>query len=79
MVEHLTDDDLRKLPRGGHDYRKLYAAYKAATEHEGSPTVILAKTVKGWTLGPSVEARNATHQIKKMTAERAQARSATAC
>jgi pyruvate dehydrogenase E1 component len=67
LVEHLSDEDLRKLPRGGHDYRKLYAAYKAAVEHEGSPTVILAKTVKGWTLGPEFEARNATHQIKKMT------------
>jgi pyruvate dehydrogenase E1 component len=66
LVEHLSDDDLRNLPRGGHDYRKLYAAYKAATEHEGAPTVILAKTVKGWTLGPEIEARNATHQIKKM-------------
>jgi pyruvate dehydrogenase E1 component len=69
MVEHLSDEDLVKLPRGGHDYRKLYAAYKAATEHVGSPTVILAKTVKGWTLGPSLEARNATHQIKKMSAD----------
>ena len=68
MVEHLSDDELRTLPRGGHDYRKLYAAYKAATEHEGAPTVILAKTVKGWTLGPDIEARNATHQVKKMTA-----------
>jgi pyruvate dehydrogenase E1 component len=67
LVEHLSDDDLRKLPRGGHDYRKLYAAYKAAVEHEGSPTVILAHTIKGWTLGPEFEARNATHQIKKMT------------
>jgi pyruvate dehydrogenase E1 component len=67
LVEHLSDDDLRKLPRGGHDYRKVYAAYKAATEHEGSPTVILAHTIKGWTLGPEFEARNATHQIKKMT------------
>jgi pyruvate dehydrogenase E1 component len=67
MVEHLSDDELRKLSRGGHDYHKLYAAYKAATEHEGSPTVILAKTIKGWTLGPEFEARNATHQIKKMT------------
>jgi pyruvate dehydrogenase E1 component len=66
MVEHLTDDDLRNLPRGGHDYRKLYAAYKAAVEHEGSPTVILAKTVKGWTLGTGIESRNATHQIKKL-------------
>ena len=69
MVEHLSDEDLRWLPRGGHDYRKLYAAYKAATEQEGAPTVILAKTVKGWTLGSEVEGRNATHQIKKMTNE----------
>jgi pyruvate dehydrogenase E1 component len=67
LVEHLSDDELRTLPRGGHDYRKLYAAYKAATEHQGAPTAILAKTVKGWTLGPEIEARNATHQIKKMT------------
>ncbi|MGO9873153.1 MAG: pyruvate dehydrogenase (acetyl-transferring), homodimeric type [Acidimicrobiia bacterium] len=67
MVDHLTDDQLQKLPRGGHDYRKLYAAYKTALEHEGAPTVILAKTVKGWTLGADFEARNATHQIKKMT------------
>ncbi|GAC1529782.1 MAG: pyruvate dehydrogenase (acetyl-transferring), homodimeric type [Acidimicrobiales bacterium] len=67
LVEHLSDDELRTLPRGGHDYRKLYAAYKAAVEHEGAPTVILAKTVKGWTLGPEIEARNATHQIKKMS------------
>ena len=66
MVAHLTDDDLRNLPRGGHDYRKLYAAYKMAVEHEGSPTVILAKTVKGWTLGSGIESRNATHQIKKL-------------
>ena len=69
MVEHLSDEDLQKLPRGGHDYRKIYAAYRAATETRGVPTVILAKTVKGWTLGPGVEARNATHQIKKMSAE----------
>src|SRR5207247_4539537 len=69
MVEHLSDDDLRNLPRGGHDYRKLYAAYKAAVEHQGSPTVILAKTIKGWTLGPAFEARNATHQIKKLNKE----------
>jgi pyruvate dehydrogenase E1 component len=69
MVQHLSDDDLVNLPRGGHDYRKLYAAYKAATENLGSgaPTVILAKTVKGWTLGPGIEGRNSTHQIKKMT------------
>jgi pyruvate dehydrogenase E1 component len=71
MVAHLTDDDLVNLPRGGHDYRKLYAAYKAATENLGSgaPTVILAHTVKGWTLGPGLESRNATHQIKKMTTD----------
>ena len=67
LVEHLTDDDLAKLRRGGHDYRKVYAAYKAATEHTGAPTVILAQTVKGWTLGPGVEARNITHQAKKLT------------
>ena len=72
MVEHLTDDELQQLPRGGHDYRKLYAAYKTAVEHEGAPTVILAKTVKGWTLGADFEARNATHQIKKMTPDRAE-------
>ncbi|MFN8028257.1 MAG: pyruvate dehydrogenase (acetyl-transferring), homodimeric type [Acidimicrobiia bacterium] len=69
MVEHLTDDDLRNLPRGGHDYRKLYAAYKMAVEHQGSPTVILAKTVKGWTLGEGIESRNSTHQIKKLGPE----------
>jgi pyruvate dehydrogenase E1 component len=69
MVANLADDELRNLPRGGHDYRKLYAAYKAATENLGSgaPTVILAKTIKGWTLGEGFEGRNATHQIKKMT------------
>jgi pyruvate dehydrogenase E1 component len=69
MVEHLSDEDLRWLPRGGHDYHKLYAAYRAATEQRDAPTVILAKTIKGWTLGTEVEARNATHQIKKMTNE----------
>jgi pyruvate dehydrogenase E1 component len=71
MVAHLSDDELRWLPRGGHDYRKLYAAYKAATENLGSgaPTAILCKTIKGWTLGPEIEGRNATHQIKKMTGD----------
>ena len=71
MVSHLSDEDLRLLPRGGHDYRKLYAAFKAASENLGSgrPTAILCKTVKGWTLGPEIEGRNATHQIKKMTEE----------
>ena len=67
LVSHLSDEELQSLPRGGHDYRKLYAAYQAATEHVGAPTAILAKTIKGWTLGPEIEARNATHQIKKMT------------
>jgi pyruvate dehydrogenase E1 component len=67
MVEHLSDEELQSLPRGGHDYRKIYAAYKAATEQTGAPTAILAKTIKGWTLGPEIEARNATHQIKKMS------------
>ena len=69
MAEHLSDEDLRTLPRGGHDYRKLYAAYKAAVEHTGAPTVILAKTIKGWTLGADIEGRNVTHQVKKMSAE----------
>ena len=67
LVEHLSDDDLAKLRRGGHDYRKVYAAYKAATEYTGAPTVILAKTIKGWTLGPGVEGRNMTHQAKKLS------------
>ncbi len=69
LVAHMTDDEIWALQRGGHDYRKLYAAYKKATSHNGRPTVILAKTVKGWTLGSSFEARNSTHQMKKMTAE----------
>ena len=67
LVEHLSDDELKMLPRGGHDYQKVYAAFKAASEVRGQPTVILAKTIKGWTLGPGFEGRNATHQIKKMT------------
>src|SRR4051794_24865534 len=67
LVEHLSDDDLAKLRRGGHDYRKVYAAYKQATEWTGAPTVILAHTVKGWTLGSGVEARNITHQAKKLS------------
>ncbi|WP_203911883.1 pyruvate dehydrogenase (acetyl-transferring), homodimeric type [Rhizocola hellebori] len=67
MVEHMSDDEIWGLKRGGHDYRKVYAAYKAATEHTGQPTVILAKTIKGWTLGSHFEGRNATHQMKKLT------------
>jgi pyruvate dehydrogenase E1 component len=69
LVKDLTDDQLWNLKRGGHDYRKVYAAFKAATEHKGQPTVILAKTVKGYGLGPSFEGRNATHQMKKLTLE----------
>ncbi|MEN9604292.1 MAG: hypothetical protein RL545_981, partial [Actinomycetota bacterium] len=67
LVESMTDDQIWGLKRGGHDYRKVYAAYKAAVEHKGQPTVILAKTIKGFTLGKSFEGRNATHQMKKMT------------
>jgi len=67
LVEHLSDDDLARLRRGGHDYRKVYAAYRAATEYRGAPTVVLAKTTKGWALGPGVEARNITHQAKKLS------------
>jgi pyruvate dehydrogenase E1 component len=67
LVEGMSDDEVWGLKRGGHDYKKLYAAYKAATEHTGQPTVILAHTIKGWTLGSHFEARNATHQMKKLT------------
>ncbi|CAN5158794.1 pyruvate dehydrogenase (acetyl-transferring), homodimeric type [soil metagenome] len=67
LVEGYTDDQIWKLKRGGHDYRKVYAAFTAAQEHKGQPTVILAKTVKGYGLGPSFEGRNATHQMKKLT------------
>jgi pyruvate dehydrogenase E1 component len=66
MVNHLTDDQIRKLLRGGHDPKKVYAAYKAAVEHRGAPTVILAKTVKGYGLGEAGEGRNITHQQKKL-------------
>ncbi|WP_203335868.1 pyruvate dehydrogenase (acetyl-transferring), homodimeric type [Nocardioides limicola] len=66
MVEHMSDPQIVKLPRGGHDYRKVYAAFDAATKHAGQPTVILAKTIKGWTID-SLEGKNATHQMKKLT------------
>jgi pyruvate dehydrogenase E1 component len=69
MVEGMSDKEVWDLARGGHDYRKVYAAYKAATDHKGQPTVILAKTIKGWTLGSHFEGRNSTHQMKKLTAE----------
>jgi pyruvate dehydrogenase E1 component len=65
-VNHLTDDQIRKLLRGGHDPAKVYAAYKAAVEHRDAPTVILAKTVKGYGLGETGEGRNITHQQKKL-------------
>ncbi len=66
LVEHLTDDQLAALKRGGHDPRKVYAAYKAATEHAGQPTVILVKTVKGYGI-PGAEGMNTAHQAKKLT------------
>jgi pyruvate dehydrogenase E1 component len=66
MVDHLSDEQLTKLVRGGHDPKKVYAAYKAAVEHKGQPTVILAKTVKGYGLGEAGEGRNISHQQKKM-------------
>ncbi|NLT55921.1 MAG: pyruvate dehydrogenase (acetyl-transferring), homodimeric type [Actinomycetales bacterium] len=69
LVGHLSDDEIWGLRRGGHDYRKVYAAYRAAVEHTGQPTVILAKTIKGWALGPSFAGRNATHQMKKLRLE----------
>ena len=66
LVSDMTDDQIWSLKRGGHDYNKIYAAYKAATEHKGQPTVIIAKTIKGYGLGKSFEGRNATHQMKKL-------------
>ncbi|MFD8324875.1 pyruvate dehydrogenase (acetyl-transferring), homodimeric type [Streptomyces lydicus] len=69
MVENMTDDQILHLGRGGHDHKKIYAAYAAAKAHKGQPTVILAQTVKGWTLGPNFEGRNATHQMKKLTVQ----------
>lgn len=69
MVSDMSDDEIWGLKRGGHDYQKVYAAYQAATEFEGKPTVILAQTIKGYGLGPSFEGRNATHQMKKLTVD----------
>ena len=66
LVESMTDAEIWNLKRGGHDYRKVYAAYRAAMEHKGQPTIILAKTIKGYTLGKHFEGRNATHQMKKL-------------
>ncbi len=69
MVADWSDEKIWGLKRGGHDYKKLFAAYTAATQDNGRPTVILAKTIKGWTLGSSFEGRNSTHQMKKMSLE----------
>ena len=66
LVEHLSDDDIMRLNRGGHDPFKVYAAYHAAVHHKGEPTVILAKTVKGYGMGDAGEAENDTHQVKKL-------------
>jgi len=69
LVERMTDDEIWALKRGGHDYRKIYAAYKAAREHTGQPTVILAHTIKGYGLGSGFAGRNSTHQMKKLKAD----------
>jgi len=69
LVENMTDEDIWNMKRGGHDYRKIYAAYAAARAHEGQPTVILAQTVKGYGLGAGFAGRNATHQMKKLKAD----------
>lgn len=73
MVEHLSDDDIWRLNRGGHDAQKVYAAYAKAVEHKGRPTVILAKTIKGYGMGGAGEGMNITHQQKKMTLEQLRA------
>ena len=69
MVEHLSDDDIMALNRGGHDPFKVYAAYAEAVKPNGKPTVILAKTIKGYAFGASAEAQNATHSVKKLDIE----------
>ncbi|HEU5452106.1 MAG TPA: pyruvate dehydrogenase (acetyl-transferring), homodimeric type [Terriglobales bacterium] len=69
LVSHLSDDQIQKLRLGGHDPQKVYAAYKAAVEHEGAPTVILARTIKGYGLGEAGEGKNITHQQKKLNEE----------
>ena len=66
LVAHMSDQQIEKLPRGGHDYKKVYAAFDSATKHVGQPTVILAHTIKGWTIN-ALEGKNATHQMKKLT------------
>ena len=69
MVENLSDEDIYRLNRGGHDPYKVYAAYHAATQHKGEPTVILAKTIKGYGMGDAGESENDTHQVKKLNLE----------
>jgi pyruvate dehydrogenase E1 component len=69
LVEHMTDEELARLPRGGHDPVKVYNAYKRAFEHKGQPSVVLAKTVKGYGLGEAGEGKNITHQQKKLNEE----------
>ncbi|GGJ18426.1 pyruvate dehydrogenase (acetyl-transferring), homodimeric type [Deinococcus roseus] len=66
LIEGWSDADLEKLNRGGHDMKKVYAAYKSATEHKGRPSIIIARTIKGYGLGDSAQARNVAHQVKKL-------------
>src|SRR6185503_20125559 len=66
LVANMSDDDIWRLNRGGHDPHKVYAAYAAAAKHRGQPTVILAKTIKGYGLGKQGQAKNPTHQLKKV-------------
>lgn len=73
MVDNLSDDEIWRLNRGGHDPQKVYAAYAQAVEHKGSPTVVLAKTIKGYGMGAAGEGQNITHQQKKMTLEQLKA------
>jgi pyruvate dehydrogenase E1 component len=73
LVDHLSDDDVWQLNRGGHDPYKVYTAYKAAVEHEGQPTVILAKTIKGYGLGTAGEGMNVAHNTKKMVVDQLRA------
>ncbi len=73
LVEGMSDDDVWRLRRGGLDYKKVYAAYDAATNTKGVPTVILAKTIKGWLLGPGIQGGNTTHQVKKLTVDQLKA------
>ncbi|HAU1605636.1 TPA: pyruvate dehydrogenase (acetyl-transferring), homodimeric type [Legionella pneumophila] len=73
MVENMTDEEIWRLNRGGHDPQKVYAAYARAVEHKGSPTVILAKTIKGYGMGAAGEGQNITHQQKKMTIDQLKA------